>query len=477
MAATEAARAVRYARSNASRFLAELREFIRFPSVSSDPARAADVRGCAIWLAGHLRSIGLTDARVIPTRRHPLVLAHSPAVPQRPRVLIYGHYDVQPADPLSEWRSPPFRPMVRGEYLYGRGASDDKGQLFAHVKALESWLRQERGPPLNVTCVFEGEEESGSGNLLRFARENPRALAADAVVISDMPMAGRGRPAITYAMRGSLSLELEVRGPRRDLHSGIFGGAVLNPLQALADVIHRLHAPDGRVSIPGFYRDVRRWSQAERAYMASVGPSDKQVAETAGVRAGWGEPGFTHYEHTTIRPALTVNGISGGHAGAGSKAVIPSRASAKLSFRLVPDQDPDDVERLLRRQIATLTPPTCEVSVRREFGSEPVLIDRASWPVRSAYLACRSVFATAPVFLRLGGTIPIIGALQQLIDAPIVLMGFALPDDGLHAPNERFHVPTFYQAIEACTLFLAGLAASSVRPRLDIGPTGLRNLA
>ena len=477
MAATDAADAVRYARSNASRFLRELCDFVSFPSVSSDPARAADVRRCAMWLGGHLRSIGLTDARVIPTGHHPLVIAHSPPLPQRPRVLIYGHYDVQPADPLSEWRSPPFRPMVRGEYLYGRGASDDKGQLFAHVKALESWLRQDRGPALNVTCVFEGEEESGSGNLLRFARDNPWALDADAVVISDMPMAGPGRPAITYAMRGSLSLELEVRGPRRDLHSGIFGGAVHNPLQVLADVIHSLQAPDGRVSIPGFYRDVRRWSQSERAYMASVGPSDKLVEQSAGVQACWGEPGFTHYERTTIRPAFTVNGISGGHSGAGSKAVIPSRATAKLSFRLVPDQDPNDVERLLRRRLVALAPPTAEVSLRRAFGSEPVLIDRASWPVRCAYLACRSAFATAPVFLRLGGTIPIIGALQQLVDAPIVLMGFALPDDGLHAPNERFHLPTFYRAIEACTLLLAGLADGPVRHRLDIETTAVRNLA
>ena len=324
----------------ASELSRELQDFVRFPSVSAQPRHAGDVKGCAAWLADHLRRIGLEHIRVIPTPRHPIVYADWVLSPGKPTVLIYGHYDVQPADPLREWRSPPFEPVVRGQSLYGRGACDDKGQMFAHVKAIEIHLRTRSLLPVNVKCLFEGEEEIGSPNLIPFLKRHRRALAADVVVMSDSPMADADRPAITYAVRGGLGLELTVRGPRRDLHSGLFGGAVRNPLQALCEIIASLHDRRGRVAIPGFYDQVRLWPPEERATMARNGPSDATVLRDAGAAQGWGEEGYTLHERTTIRPALTINGLVGGYQGPGGKAVIPAVASAKLSFRLVPDQDP-----------------------------------------------------------------------------------------------------------------------------------------
>ncbi len=451
-------KAVGYARGNQARFVGELQQFVRFPSISALPRHASDVRRCAMWLANHLRRLGLPEVHVIDTRRHPLVFARSRFVDGSPTVLVYGHYDVQPVDPVAEWRTPPFQPTVRGDYLFGRGASDDKGQLFAHVKALEAFLRTGQGTPLNVKYLFEGEEEAGSPNLVEFLRTRHRALRADAVIVSDMPIPRPDRPAITYSMRGGLSLEVEVTGPRRDLHSGIFGGAVHNPLQALCELIGRLHDGRGRVAIPGFYADVRRWSDAERLYLAKSGPTDRDMIGQAQVPAGWGEPGFSMYERTTTRPALTINGISGGYGGPGTKAIIPARASAKLSFRLVADQDPAEVERIVRALIERFTPPTIRVAVHTRFSAEPVLIDRGLPAIRAAMSAYRAGFGTEPVFTRLGGTIPVIGTLQRIFDVPIVLMGFALRDDGMHGPNERFHLPTFFKGITSSIWLLANLA-------------------
>jgi acetylornithine deacetylase/succinyl-diaminopimelate desuccinylase-like protein len=447
-----------YAQRNQARFVAELQQFVKFPSISALPRHATDVRRCAMWLADHLRRLGLPEVRVIETRRHPLVFGRSRFVEGSPTVLVYGHYDVQPVDPVEEWRTPPFEPSVRSGYLHGRGASDDKGQLFAHVKALEAYLRTDQRTPVNVKYLFEGEEEAGSPNLVEFLRTGQRALRADAVIVSDMPIPRPDQPAITYSMRGGLSLEVEVTGPRRDLHSGIFGGAVHNPLQALCELIGRLHDGCGRVTIPGFYDEVRQWSDAERLYLAEKGPADREMIEQAQVRAGWGDPGFSLYERTTTRPALTINGIIGGYRGPGTKAVIPSRASAKVSFRLVPDQDAAEVERNVRDFIARFTPPTVRVAVRTQFSAEPVLIDRGEPAIRAAMSAYRAGFGVEPVFTRLGGTIPVIGTLQRIFDVPIVLMGFALRDDGMHGPNERFYLPNFFNGITSSIWLLANLA-------------------
>jgi acetylornithine deacetylase/succinyl-diaminopimelate desuccinylase-like protein len=453
------AQSLAYAQASRSRFVAELKDFIRFPSVSAPPEHAGDVKNCATWLANHLRRVGMEQVRVIPTRGHPIVYAAWRHAPGRPTMLIYGHYDVQPPDPLHDWQSPPFEPMVRGHDLYGRGASDDKGQLFVHVKALESYLRTSGKLPVNITCLFEGEEEIGSPNLPTFLAQSRDALTADVAVLSDMRILAPDRPAITYALRGALSLELEVQGPKHDLHSGTFGGVVHNPLEALCEIIARLHDADGRVTIPGFYDRVRQWSEAERAYMGRVGPSDAQILQDAQVETGWGERGYTFYERTTVRPALTLNGMVGGYQGSGPKAVIPNHAVAKLSFRLVPDQDPHDIARFFRQYITRIAPPTVRSTMRLIFAAKPALVDRRHPAMRAAAVAYRRGFGAKPVFVRSGGTIPVVNFFQETLGIPTVLLGFALPDDRMHAPNEKFHLPNFYRGIATAISFLDEVAA------------------
>ena len=451
-------RALDYARNNRGKFIEELKEFLRFPSVSSQSERAGDVRKCATWLARHLQSLGLQRVRVIPTRGNPLVYASWQSGENRPTVLIYGHYDVLPGEPLTSWQTPPFSPRVKGLDLFARGAADDKGQLFCHVKALESILRTERTLPVNVKCLFEGEEETGSTHLLPFISRNKRVLQSDAALISDTRMLAPDRPAISYAQRGGLRAEIEVRGPRQELHSGTFGGAVLNPVQALCEMIADLHDEQGRVAIQGFYDDVREWSEAERDYMARVGPSDEQILHDAKVEQGWGESGYTLYERTTIRPALTLNGVAGGHYGPGVKGVIPTRAVAKLSFRLVPDQDPERIAELFREYVSRITPLAVESVVRTFSPVQPALIDRKHPAVRAAGLAYKKGFGAFPVFLRSGGSIPVVNAFQRHLGIPTVLMGFGLPDDRIHAPNEKFHLPNFYKGIDTSIWYLTAVA-------------------
>jgi acetylornithine deacetylase/succinyl-diaminopimelate desuccinylase-like protein len=463
-------RALAYARQHRPRFLAELKEFVRFPTVASDPRRSADLKKCAAWLAGHLKRVGLDGVRIVPTGGQPAVYGAWKQAPGRPTVLVYGHYDVQPADPLDEWHAPPFEPMVRGGNLYGRGACDDKGQLFAHVKALESYLMTEGAVPVNVKCLFEGEEEIGSPHFATFIANNKRALHADAAVISDTRILAPDRPAITYAERGMVHLELEVQGPRQDLHSGNFGGAVHNPLQALSDMIASLHDANGRVAIPGFYDAVRAPSAKERDYMARTGPSDPQILKDARLEKGWGEQGYSLYERTTLRPALTLNGLTGGYQGPGVKSIIPSRALAKLSFRLVPDQDPAEIGRIFRSHIAHITPLTVKSTVRVLSGAKPALIRRNHPAMQAATIAYRKAFGSQPVFLRSGGTIPVVDHFQEILGIPTVLMGFALPDDRIHAPNEKFHLPNFYNGIATCIWFLAAAAAKLG----DAEPAGAR---
>jgi acetylornithine deacetylase/succinyl-diaminopimelate desuccinylase-like protein len=448
-------RALNYARARRSKFVSELKEFLRFPSVSSQPKLAEEVANCAKWLARHLKGIGLDAVRIIPTAGNPIVYAQWLRVPGRPTLIIYGHYDVLPGEPLRAWRTPPFTPTLKNDNLHARGASDDKGQLFSHVKAIESYLKTANALPVNVKCIFEGEEEIGSPHLTSFIVKNKRGLRADAAVISDTRMLAADRPAISYAQRGGLRAEVLVKGPPHDLHSGNFGGAIHNPLQALCEMIARLHDENGRVAIPGFYDDVRSWSDEERAYMARTGPSNEQILRDAKVERGWGESGFNLYERTTIRPALTVNGISGGHRGPGAKSIIPAHALAKLSFRLVPDQDPRKVARLFRAHIERITPHTVRTSIRVFSAIEPALVDRNHPAVGAAALAYKKGFGAAPVFIRSGGSIPVVNTFQKILKIPAVLMGFGLPDDHIHGPNENFHLPNFYNAIATSIWYLA----------------------
>ena len=396
--------------------------------------------------------------RVIPTRGNPIVVASWRRGTNRPTLLIYGHYDVLPGEPLGQWRTPPFSPTIEGADLHARGAADDKGQLFSHVKALECYLKAERDLPVNVKCIFEGEEEIGSPHLTSFIERNRGALRADAAVISDTRMLAPDRPAVSYAQRGGLRAELEMKGPPHELHSGNFGGAVHNPLQALCEMIAGLHDAHGRVAIPGFYDDVRHWGEKERAFMARTGPTDEQILLDAQVERGWAESGFSLYESTTIRPALTLNGMAGGHYGRGAKSIIPARALAKLSFRLVPDQDPQKVAQLFRDHIARVTPPAVRSSVRTFSAIKPALVDRNHPAVRAAALAYKRAFGAVPVFLRSGGSIPVVSTFQETLGCPVVLMGFGLPDDHIHGPNEKFHLPNFYKAIATSIWYMAVVA-------------------
>lgn len=449
-----------YAHANRPRFVSELKEFVRFPSVSAQPEHAGDSKRCAVWLANQLRSIGLEHVEVITTPGNPLVYADWLHASSAPTVMIYGHYDVQPAEPLEQWRSPPFEPVVRGNDLYGRGASDDKGQMFAHIKALESCLRTTGKLPVNVKCLFEGEEEIGSPNFEPFLAANKKGLAADVVVVSDTAMRSRNRPAITYSMRGSLSLELEVKGAENDLHDGLFGGAVHNPLKGLCDIISRLQTSNGQIAIPGFYHRVRDVSAEERVFMASNGPGDEQILSNARMRRAWGEPAYTLYERTTVRPALTISGITGGYQGTGPKSIIPAQALAKLNFRLVPDQDPFEIAELVRKQIARLTPFTLSSTMKVQLTAAPVMVNRHHPLIRAAAVAVAKGFGAPPCFVRSGGTNPAVGAFHHTLGVPTALLGFGLPDDHIHAPNEKFHLPNFHKGIATSIRFLHDVGGS-----------------
>jgi acetylornithine deacetylase/succinyl-diaminopimelate desuccinylase-like protein len=467
-------------RATAQRFgtLRMLEELIRIPSISADPRYAPAVRRCAARLAGQLRRIGLERVQLVATPGSPLVYGEWCRRPGRPIVLVYGHYDVQPVDPLPAWRSPPFEPTYRGHYLYGRGASDDKGQLCAHLAAIDAWMQATGGLPVNLRCLLDGEEEVGSPHLTGFLEARREQLESDVVVISDTRMAGRCRPAVTVGLRGLLTAELEVRGPRADLHAGTFGGAVHNPAQALAELIAGLHGPDGRVAIAGFYDRVRGRSQAERAVLAAAAPPNATVLRRAGVRQGWGEPGWSAHERTTLRPAVTVNGVTGGYAGPGSKSVIPARATAKLGIRLVPDQRPAEVEQLLRRHVARVTPATVHTALRAGSRVPPAIFDTRSPVMAAVVRACLRGFGARPVPLSSGGTIPAAGMLQSRLRVPVVLLGLALPDDGAHAPNERFHIPTLWRGIDTLVWLHAELARiGATAPARDGGTRGGAELA
>jgi acetylornithine deacetylase/succinyl-diaminopimelate desuccinylase-like protein len=452
------AAALAHARSHRGRTVRTLEELVRIPSISADPARAADVRRCAGRLAELLCRIGLDRVRVVETARHPLVYGEWCQRPGRPTVLVYGHYDVQPVDPLDAWRSPPFQPTRRGDHLYGRGASDNKGQFCAHLAAVEAWLRSTGHLPVNLRCLLDGEEEIGSPSLAGFLGRGRGRLACDVVIVSDTRMLGPGRPAVTVGLRGLLNLELEVRGPGTDLHAGTFGGAVHNPLQALSELLAGLHDRDGRVAVPGFYDRVRRWSKHDRRILAAGAPGDAAILRQAGLKAGWGERGWTLHERTTLRPALTVNGLGGGYQGPGSKSVIPAVASAKLGVRLVPDQRPLEVEQLLRRHLTRASPATVQATVRAGSRVSPVLFNPPHAVMEAVSAACVRGFGARPAFLRSGGTIPAAGMLRRALGAPVVLLGLALPDDGAHAPNERLHMPTLWQGTDTLIWLLAEAA-------------------
>lgn len=455
-------RIAEYIRSSRLRFIEELKEFVRFPSVSGQRRYAEGLLSCAGWLAAHLEGIGMEDVRVLHAGGNPIICAEWAHRPGAPTVLIYGHYDVQPPGRLQDWVMSPFEPVVHSGNIYGRGASDDKGQLFTHVKALEYYLSRPGGPPVNIKCLFEGEEEIGSPSLGRFLTAERRNLASDTALISDMSMPGPERPAITYSLRGALGVDIEVSGPAHELHSGLFGGAVHNPMNALSEILSCIHYRDGRIAIPGFYDSVRDWGKRERAYMKMTGPADTLVLKEAGAGKGWGEPGYSLYERITLRPAISITDFSSGQLETGS-AVIPPRATARLDLRIIPDQRPDEIEWLFRDFIERISPETVRVSVRTRASASPVLIDRSHPAVRAASEALRRGFNTPPVFRRSGGTIPAVSLFGEILGIPAVLMGFALPDDRPHGPNEKFNLRNFYRGIVTSVCFMEEFGKYPVR--------------
>jgi acetylornithine deacetylase/succinyl-diaminopimelate desuccinylase-like protein len=439
--------------------LEELCAFLRIPSISTDPARRADVGRAADFLASMMRAAGLRQVEIVPTAGHPAVYGEWLGAPGRPTALVYGHYDVQPVDPLGEWQTPPFEPSVRGDELYARGAVDDKGQVFMQVKAIEALLQTTGALPMNVKFIVEGEEEMGSDNLDALLRERAARLSADVVVISDTAMFARGLPSLCYGLRGITYLQADVSGPDSDLHSGVFGGAVDNPAQVLAELIGSLKDRHGRINVPGFYDAVAPLTDAERAAWAALPFDEDAYIRSLGVPALFGEEGYTTLERAWGRPTLEINGIWGGFTGEGSKTIIPARASAKISCRLVPDQDPQTIAGLLERHLRTVCPRTVTLEVTHLHDGRPWRMPLDHPALAAAGRAVARGFGMAPVFTREGGSIPVVATLESLLRAPTLLVGIGLPDEHAHAPNERLHLPNLWNGMRTVAYLWEELAA------------------
>lgn len=438
------------------RFVRELVEFLSVPSVSTLSEHDKDILIAAEWVFDRIKRCGFS-AKIYPTERHPVVLGRSPEVPGAPVLLIYGHYDVQPPDPLDEWQTPAFSPDIRDGYIYARGASDDKGQFLTYIKAVEAVMSSEQKLPLNLIVLAEGEEEIGSPNLEKFLMQHRDELRSDAAVISDGSQFAPGIPAITYGLRGLSYLQVEVRGPRFDLHSGSFGGILDNPAQVLADILQKLKNPDGSVAIPGFYDDVIPPQGWEREEMASLPVDLQALKDYLGVSQFSGEPGYSVLERKSARPTLDINGLWGGFSGEGAKTIIPARAGAKVSMRLVPNQVPEKIDGLFREFITAKCPATVGLKITRLHGADPVLVPRNTPAMRAAQKAITIGFGKKPVFIREGGSIPVVNLIKKhLAQDNILLLGWGSPDDGAHSPNERFCIEDFYRGIRsAAALFHA----------------------
>ena len=449
-----------YAQTHAETFRHELHDLLRIASVSTDPAYADKVRAAADWLVDHLKNIGLSAERIETEGHHPLVYGEWLGAGEGAKtVLIYGHYDVQPAAIEDGWDTEPFEPVERDGKIYARGSTDDKGQVFAHVKALESYLKTSGALPVNVKCIIEGEEENGSRALTRFVAEHGDRLAADVCVISDGSMASIDQPVIVNALRGGVGIELEVRGPKQDLHSGRYGGTVHNPLQALAEIIAQLHHDDGSVSVPGFYDDVRDLTAEDRQQIAAVPWDNVDWAEETGALVPWGEGTYTLSERVGARPTLEITGIAGGYFGTGSKSIVPARAIAKISCRLVADQQPDDILEKLRQYIAKITPPTVQTALTPLNWYPPALVNTDMPVMQAAIAAYEKGWGVAPVFRREGGGIPIVAEFQNTLNMPVLLIGLGLDTDNLHGPNEHFSIEMFHKGIATAIHLLNEVAA------------------
>jgi len=433
--------------------------YLRFPSISADPSRRPDLEACARWLARKLGAMGF-EARVCATDGNPAVLARrSSARRGAPTLLIYGHYDVQPVDPLALWRDPPFAPVVRDGFVYARGATDNKGQTLAHLLGTEAWLAAGHSLPVNLIYLVEGDEEIGSPHLGAFLRERAAELACDGILVSDTSMIGPGRPAITTGLRGIACLDLTVQGPATDVHSGVFGGAIANPAVELARLLAALHAPTGEVAVPGFYDAVRPASAEERQGWRDLGTVNADLLRGSGAPALAGEAAYSAIERTWIRPTAEVNGLTAGYQGPGSKTIIPATASAKLSFRLVPDQDPDDIAAKVKHFLCDRASRAVRVSVAYDHGGQPYHANPDTPLARAVRAALAAVFGRAPVLVREGLSIPVVAAFKAVLGRDTLLVGLGLPDCGAHGPNESFPLDHLDRGIELHQEILRRLTA------------------
>jgi len=446
-----------YARTQRDRYLQDLLEYLAIPSVSAQPEHARDVKMAALWLSEHLRDAGLR-AEVMATDGHPAVYAEwSGHDHHRPTVLIYGHYDVQPAEPFELWQSHPFQPGIRDGYIYARGADDNKGQHLAHVKAVASYLRCEGTLPVNVKFLIEGEEEIGSPNLGKFIAAHHDLLSCDCVMISDGALFTLTQPALTYGLRGLAGFEVQVRCLDRDVHSGHYGGNVQNPAFALAHILASLKDAHGRVTVPGFYDDVRPLSEEERRAIARVPYGEADVMRETGALQAFGDPAFTVNERKGARPTLEVNGMWSGYTGPGSKTIIPATAHAKITCRLVPHQQPEKVIRLVEEAMRAATPAGATITFSEERGTPASLVELDAAEVQAAVRAAQATYGNPPFYVLEGGSIPVVHEFQTQLGKPIALLGFGLPDDNIHSPDERFAVACYEKGIEASVRFLAEL--------------------
>jgi acetylornithine deacetylase/succinyl-diaminopimelate desuccinylase-like protein len=450
-----------YLEARAGDFEEQLKALIRIPSVSAQPQHDADTRRAAELIRDDLSAMGLS-AEMIETKRHPLVYAEWLGAAGKPTLLIYGHYDVQPPEPMEPWLSPPFEPTVRDGNLYARGATDDKGQMLTHLKAAEAWLKTAGKLPVNVKFLIEGEEEVGGASLEEYVSHHADRLACDYAVISDSSQLAPGIPAITYGLKGLAYFELLVQGANRDLHSGTYGGAVANPINALCEILATLKGPDGKIRIAGFYESVKPLEAWERAAFAKLPFSEAAFQSDLAVPALTGEAGYSTLERKWARPTCDINGIFGGYAGPGPKTVLPCKAGAKLSFRLVPDQDPKTVERQLRDHIARVCPPGVTYEVLTHHGAPAVLVDVDTPGVRAAIRAVETGFGTRPVFIREGGSIPVVGLIKQRLGVDTLLLGWGQNDDNLHGPNEKFSLADFHRGIKSSAHLFDELARETV---------------
>lgn len=439
----------RYLTQHRARFQNELFDFLRIPSVSARSEHNGDTARAAEWLADAMRRVGLVT-EIIPTPGHPVVLGEwRDAGPDAPTALIYGHYDVQPPEPLELWTSPPFEPSVRDGRIYARGSVDDKGQLYLHIKAIEAHLAARGSLPVNVIVLAEGEEEVGSAHLEQFIAAHAERLRADVVVISDSTMFAPGLPSLLFSLRGLAYFQIDVQGPDRDLHSGSYGGAVVNPAMALARILSTLHAADGRIAIAGFYDDVRDWGDAVRTQIRSLPFEEEAFRAETGASALGGEPGFSVLERIWMRPTCEVNGLLSGYTGEGAKTVLPARAMAKVSCRLVPDQEPARIGDLFRAHVARVSPPGVRVEVQELHGGRPWKAEPSGPLFEAARRALTAAFGREPVLAGEGGSIPVVGDFERILGVPALLLGFGLPGENAHAPDEWMSVENFEKGMRA----------------------------